>query len=191
MNRVMNFPERSLEVTSAFRQKWFWMWALLPIAAYYASWLMMTVPLPLFLVIAQWWALDHNKWKENPKIWLWNFVIFALTGLVLVMLLDHLTISEDYTLFVVIFFVIYYGIQTLNEFLLVKVFMKWRFGFWSVANLLAALFWIGILLFGKAVIDNQIKFEYLLWIIIPIMGFISNIITGLGIHLATQSRYGV
>ncbi|AXE19551.1 hypothetical protein DR864_18310 [Runella rosea] len=191
MNRVMNFPERSLEVTSAFRQKWFWMWALLPIAAYYASWLMMTVPFPLFLVIAQWWALDHNKWKENPKIWLWNFVIFVLTGLVLVMLLDHLTISEDYTLFVVIFFVIYYGIQTLNEFLLVKVFMKWRFGFWSVANLLAALFWIGILLFGKAVIDNQIKFEYLLWIIIPIMGFISNIITGLGIHLATQSRYGV
>ena len=166
------------------------MWVLLPIAAYYASWLMMTLPFPIFLVIAQWWALDHNKRKENPKIWLWNLVILGLTGLVLIMLLDNLTITEDFTPFVVIFFSLYYGIQTLNEFLLAKVFINWRFGYWALANLMAALFWIGILLVGKAITNDQIKFEYFVWAFIPIMGIISNIITGLGVHLATQSRYG-
>ncbi len=191
MNRVMNFPERSLELASAFRQKWFWMWVLLPIVAYYASWLLMTVPFPIFLIIAQWMALDRNKQKEKSNWWLWNLVILGMTGLVLIMLLDHLTINEEFTPFVVIVFSLYYGIQTLNEFLLVKVFVKWRFGFWSFANLMTALLWIGVLLFGKALMNNQIKFEYFVWAFVPLIGIISNIITGLGIHLATQSRYGV
>lgn len=191
MNRVMNFPERSLELASAFRQKWFWMWVLLPIVAYYASWLLMTIPYPVFLIVAQWMALNSNKRKGKSNWWLWNLVILGMTGLVLIMLLDHLTINEDFTPFVVIVFSLYYGVQTLNEFVLVKVFVKWRFGFWSFANLMAALFWIGVLLFGKALMNNQIKFEYFVWAFVPLMGIISNIITGLGIHLATQSRYGV
>ena len=69
--------------------------------------------------------------------------------------------------------------------------MKWRFGYWAIANLLVAFFWIGVLLVGKVVTGNQIKFEYFIGVIIPIMGIISNIITGLGIHLATQSRHRI
>jgi hypothetical protein len=191
MTRVMNFPERSLELTSAFRQKWFWMWVLLPIAAYYASWLLMTLPYPVFLVIAQWMALDHNKRKEKPNIWLWNLVIFIVTGVIVISILDNLLKGEKDNAIIPVFFGVYYGLQTLNEFLLVKVFMKWRFGYWAITNLLAALFWIGVLLVGKVVTGNQIKYEYFIGVIIPIMGIISNTITGLGIHLATQSRYGV
>ena len=191
MNRVMNFPERSLELTSTFRQIWFWMWVLLPIAAYYASWLLMTMPYPVFLVIAQWMALDHNKRKEKPNIWRGNLVIFIVTGAIVILILNDLPNGEKDNAIIPVFFGIYYGLQMLNEFLFSKVFMKWRFGYWSAANLLAALFWIGVLLVGKVVAGNQIKFEYFIGVIVPVMGIISNIITGLGIHLATQSRYGV
>jgi hypothetical protein len=44
---------------------------------------------------------------------------------------------------------------------------------------------------GWKLTDNQVKYEYVIWGIIPVLGLLSNIITGLGIHLATQSRYGV
>lgn len=187
----MNLPERSLELTSAFHQKWFWMWVLLPIAAYYASWLLMTVPFPIFLVIAQWRALDYNKKKDKPNWWLWNLVILIITGAIVIFILNNLPNGEKDNAIIPVFFGVYYGVQILNEFLYVKVFMKWRFGYWSAANLLAALFWIGVLLAGKIVTGNQIKFEYFIGAIIPIMGILSNIITGLGIHLATQSRYGI
>lgn len=187
----MNLPKRSLELASAFRQKWFWMWVLLPIVAYYVSWLLVMLPYPVFLVIAQGMALDHNKKKEKPNWWLSNLVILIITGAIVVSILNILPEGKNENAIILIFFSVYYGLQTLNEFLLVKVFMKWRFGSWAIANLLAALFWIGVLLVGKIVTGNQIKFEYFIGVIIPIMGIISNIITGLGIHLATQSRYGI
>lgn len=191
MNRVMNFPEQSLEMASAFRQKWFWMWILLPIVAYYASWLLMMMPYPVFLVIGQWMALDRNKKKENPNFWLWNLVIFIVTGAIVIFILNYLLSEEKSVTIIPVFFGLYYSFQMLNEFLLSKIFAKWRFGYWSMANLLASLFWIVILSIGKELTNNQIKFEYFIGGIIPFMGIISNIITGLGIHLATQSRYGV
>ncbi len=197
MNRVMNFPERSLELTSAFRQKWFWMWVLLPIVAYYASWLMMTLPFPIFLVIAQWWALDHNKRKENPKIWLWNLVVLGLTGLLLFGIHSRFSMDDDQRISTFnrisfwLFFGVYYGLQMINEIMLSKLFVKWRFGYWSIANLIAGLFWIGALTLADNSFNHVSMFEYFVWAFIPIMGIISNIITGLGIHLATQSRYGI
>ena len=189
MNRVMNLPEHSLELTSAFRQKWFWMWILLPIVTYYASWLLMMIPYPVFLVIGQWMALDRNKKKENPNLWLWNLVIFIVTGAIVIFILNYLLSEEKSVTIIPVFFGLYYSFQMLNEFLLSKIFVKWRFGYWSIANLLASLFWIVILSIGKELTNNQIKFEYFIGGIIPLMGIISNIITGLGIHLATQSRY--
>lgn len=197
MNRVMNFPERSLEVTSAFRQKWFWMWVLLPIAAYYASWLMMTIPFPIFLVIAQWWALDHNKRKENPKIWLWNIIVLGLTGLFLFGIHSWFSMEDNRKISIFnrtsfwVSFVVYYGLQMINEFIFSKLFVKWRFVYWSIANLIAGLFWIGSLTLVGMLFNHVSMFEYFVWAFIPLAGFISNIITGLGIHLATQSRYGV
>lgn len=189
MNRVMNFPERSLELASAFRQKWFWMWVLLPIVAYYASWLLMTVPFPIFLVIAQWMALNRNQRKEKPNWWFWNLINLMVTGAIVLLIGSILPIKDIFVM--MLFFSVYYFLQILNEYLLSKVFIPWRWGYWSGANVAAALFWIGMFGIGWELTDNQVKYEYVIWGIIPVLGLLSNIITGLGIHLATQSRYGV
>lgn len=138
MNRVMNLPERSLELTSAFSQKWFWMWVLLPIAAYYASWLLMTVPFPIFLVIAQWMALNRNQRKEKSKLWLWNIIILVLTGLLLFVIHSWFLPNDDQKISTFnrvsfwAFFVGYYSLQMANELILSKLFVKWRFGYWSI-----------------------------------------------------------
>jgi hypothetical protein len=190
MNRVMNLPEHSLELTSAFRQKWFWMWVFLPIVAYAASWLLMTLPYSVFLVIAQWVALDRNLRKEKPNFWLWNLVILIVTGLIVIYILN-LPIGKKADTVIWTFFGVYYSLQMMNEFIMAKVFVKWRFGYWSLANLLAAVFWISVLLVGKELTENHIRYEHFIVGVVPIMGIVSNIITGLGIHLATQSRYTI
>jgi hypothetical protein len=189
MNRVMNIPERSLELASAFRQKWFWMWVLLPIVAYYASWLLMTLPFPIFLVIAQWMALNRNKRKEKPSWWFWNLVNLMVTAATVFLIDSTLPIKGIFV--TMLSFSVYYSLQILNEYVLSKVFINWRWGYWSGANVAAALFWIGMFGIGWKLTDNQVKYEYVIWGIIPVLGLLSNIITGLGIHLATQSRYGV
>lgn len=197
MNRVMNIPERSLELASAFRQKWFWMWVLLPIVAYYASWLLMTVPFPVFLVIAQWMALNRNKRKEKPNWWLWNIIIAGLTGPLLFLIHSRFLPDDDQGISIFnkinfwVFFGVYYGLQPVNELIFSKLFVKWRFGYWSIANVTAGLFWIAALTLVGNLFNHVSMFEYFVWVFIPLMGIISNIITGLGIHLATQSRYGV
>lgn len=130
MDRVMNFPERSLELASAFRQKWFWIWVLLPIAAYYASWLMMAMPYPVFLIIAQWWALDRNKRKEKSTVWLWNIIIWGLTGFLLFGIHSWLSMDDNHKISTFnrisfwVFFAVYYGLQMINELVLSKLFVK-------------------------------------------------------------------
>lgn len=192
MNRVMNLPPQAPDIRSAFRQKWFWLWVLLPVGAYYVSWLLMMMPFPLFLVAGQWVALESFHKKQKPMtLWLLNLVTLLVTGLLIVVMVDKMWTNQydDYLLFVL--FGTYYLFQCFNEWVFFKLFPSWRFGYWSAANLIAAAVWTGVLVGGKFILPFAIKQEYVLWFIIPVLGIISNGITALGIHLATQTRYGL
>ncbi|HAK79706.1 MAG TPA: hypothetical protein DCR35_12455 [Runella sp.] len=192
MNRVMNLPPQAPDIRSAFRKKWFWLWALLPIGAHYVSWLLMMMPFPLFLVAGQWVALESFHKKQKPMtLWLLNLVTLLVTGLLIVVMMDKMWTNkyDDYLFFIL--FGTYYLFQCFNEWVFFKLFPSWRFGYWSAANLIAAAVWIGGLVGGKFILPFAFKQEYVLWVIIPMLGIISNGITALGIHLATQTRYGL
>lgn len=192
MNRVMNLPPQAPDIRSAFRQKWFWLWALLPIGAYYVSWLLMMMPFPLFLVVGQWVAIESFQKKQRPMtLWLMNLVTLLVTGLLIVLMVDKVWTNnyDDYLTFFL--FGTYYLFQCFNEWIFFKLFSSWRFGYWSAANLIAAAVWILVLVGSKFILPFGIKQEYVLWFVIPMLGIISNAITGLGIHLATQTRYGL
>ncbi|MFN3380933.1 MAG: hypothetical protein ACK41O_15855 [Runella zeae] len=124
-------------------------------------------------------------------LWLMNLGTLLVAGLLMMYGVDNLwpDKSNDYN--TVLIFTIYYVCQCLNEWLFFKLFPSWRFGYWSAANLIAAAVWIGVLIGGKFALSFGIKQEYVLWVIIPLLGLISNSITGLGIHLASQTRYGL
>lgn len=192
MNRVMNLPPQAPDIRSAFRQKWFWLWALLPIGAYYVSWLLMMMPFPLFLVVGQWVAIESFQKKQRPMtLWLMNLVTLLVTGLLIVLMVDKVwtnNYDDNLTFFL---FGTYYLFQCFNEWIFFKLFSSWRFGYWSAANLIAAAVWILVLVGSKFILPFGIKQEYVLWFVIPMLGIISNAITGLGIHLATQTRYGL
>ena len=188
----MNLPPQAPDIRSAFRKKWFWLWVLLPIGAYYVSWLLMMMPFPLFLVIGQWLALQSSPKKQKPMTsWLLNLVTLLVAGLLMMYGVDSLWPDKNNDYHTVLIFTIYYVCQCVNEWLFFKLFPSWRFGYWSAANLIAAVVWIVVLMGGKYALPFTVKQEYVLWFIIPMLGIISNAITGLGIHLATQTRYGL
>ncbi|WP_028664361.1 hypothetical protein [Runella zeae] len=192
MNRVMNLPPQAPDIRSAFHKKWFWLWVSLPIGAYYVSWLLMMMPFPLFLVIGQWLALQSSPKKQKPMTsWLLNLGTLLITGLIITLMVDKMWTNnyDDYLIFFL--FGTYYLVQCFNEWIFFQLFPSWRFGYWSAANLIAAVVWIVVLMGGKHALPFTVKQEYVLWFIIPLLGIISNVITGLGIHLATQTRYGL
>ena len=191
----MNHPERSIELVSAFRQKWFWMWVLLPIVAYYVSWLLVMLPYPVFLVIAQWRALNHLNKNGKTGLWACNIGVLGLTWLVMFIIYNVFPMEDEHRVSIfnrvgfLTFLGVYYGLQMINELLLSAIFTKWRFGYWAVGNLMAVLVWAGAVFIVGNLFNHVSRFELFAGIFVPIIGVVSNIITGLGIHLATQSRY--
>jgi hypothetical protein len=194
---MMNHSERSIELVSAFRQKWFWMWVLLPIVAYYVSWLLVMLPYPVFLVIAQWRSLNHLNKKGKTGLWACNIGMLGLTWVVMFIIYNFFPMEDEHRVSIfsrvgfLTFFGVYYGLQMINELLFSAIFTKWRFGYWSVSNLMAVLVWVGASFIVGNLFNHVSRFELFVGLYIPIIGVFSNIITGLGIHLATQSCYEV
>jgi len=179
MKRVMTLPKHSLELSSLFSQKWFWAWVFFPIFALAASFILMFLPYPIFLVIGQGLALSYNKQAQNKSYWAIN----ALNILVVLLICSQdsaINWTPEWM------FALYYFFQMLNEFVWVRLFKGWHWGYWSAANLLALAIWIGAVAIFNSTAD--IDKNDALFVIIPITGAISNFVTGLGIHCATQPR---
>jgi hypothetical protein len=175
-------------------RNWLIKWAVYPAFAYYASWLLglFVLMIPVFvllLIVIQMKRIERLTNSNRAGYW-----VLSLAGYFALAWLTKLVSTPDSvwlnTQGVAKLALIYYGTQALSEVALAQVAPVWRWGWFALANLGAACLWVGAYVLVGWVAPLFVTPNVIpgLWMVIsiPILGVMSNILTGLGLLMATK-----
>ncbi|WP_375444910.1 hypothetical protein [uncultured Fibrella sp.] len=173
------------EELSKSDQKWLLRWALWPAGLYLAGAFLSIYSvlfLPLTLTVVQYYLLDDKAGNHRPGLWfcmplmygLCFWCITLLPGWAKQLIGDQFWVGD------------FYISQCAGELLLFFIFNTWRWGWYTFFNLFAYSIW---LLAFKLSEGSPYPLTSGLWLylLIPIIGFFTNALTGYGLIKAVET----
>ena len=163
--------------------RWLLSWVVWPIGTYCISWVGSTwfiAIYPLVLTVVQLHVLKERAGAERTAYWFGMPLIYTLAFLMMPRLVEDL--STSFTYLDLVFK--YYLCQCAAELLLFCMFTTWRFGWYSVANLMASAVWYVGAKLGVDLKTSAYDWNWLA-LAIPATAVLANTVTGFGLLKAT------